>query len=148
MKFHADYDSNRHVKAEWFIMFKWLNFNKQANVFTCKDCIWANKINIFSKGKLALKPKKDDFIKHEKLPDHQDAVKAESRPKEMKVATTTTRKFFKESKDTMIAAFRTVLCVAPEDVAANKVDAIVKLQLDNASESTTILISISLNPRC
>uniref|UniRef100_A0A8C4QIV5 C2H2-type domain-containing protein n=1 Tax=Eptatretus burgeri TaxID=7764 RepID=A0A8C4QIV5_EPTBU len=135
MKFHADYDSHRYIKAEWFVMFKWLNFNQQANVFTCKNCIWANKINIFSKGKLALKPKKDDFIKHEKLPDHQDAVKAESRPKEMKVATTT-RTFFKESKDTMIAAFRTVLCVAQEDVAANKVDAIVKLQLDNVNAPT------------
>ena len=82
-KFCPDYDNNRSVKAEWFALFPWLVLDKEKFVFTCRDCVKAGKTNSLTTGKDASKPKKDDFVKHERNKDHKLSSQAEIRHGEM-----------------------------------------------------------------
>lgn len=66
-----DRDDKRKVKTEWFQQFEWLSLDKENHTFTCKICLEGKKVNIFTSGKGANKPKKDDFVKHEASKDHR-----------------------------------------------------------------------------
>ena len=46
----------------------------KEGVFRCSYCVRTNKQNIFVAGKSTAKPKKDDFVKHERVEDHRMAA--------------------------------------------------------------------------
>ena len=72
------YDRHRAIKSEWFKIFHWLIHAKDENMFRCKSCVETKQNNIFVTGKDATKPKKDDFIKHQKSNDHKASILAKT----------------------------------------------------------------------
>ena len=64
-------DSHRTLNPAWFKEFDWLRFDENENIFTCSICREHHKHNIFTTGKSAAKPKKDDFVKHQITTDHR-----------------------------------------------------------------------------
>ena len=112
-------------------MFPWLVFDEVNKLFTCSTCIKEKKKNVFTRGKSALKPKKDDFLKHESQQDHKLAAAASvNRRQFVKAVTTATDR----AKEAMIAEFKTVLCLAQEDIPNSKVHPMVGLQIENVSD--------------
>ena len=52
-------------------------------MFRCKSCVETKQNNIFVTGKDATKPKKDDFIKHQKSNDHKASILAKDRQNDL-----------------------------------------------------------------
>ena len=53
-------------------------------MFRCKSCVETKQNNIFVTGKDATKPKKDDFIKHQKSNDHKASILAKDRQNDLR----------------------------------------------------------------
>ena len=130
IKFDPKYDKARHIKSEWFTIFPWLSYEKDADVFKCKSCCKCNLKNVFTEGKSGQKPKRDDFVKHERSADHKLSSRSEDGEKNFKKAAENAHS---KSHDAIIAAFRTVLCLGQNDIPTSKVSPIVQLQIDNVS---------------
>ena len=64
----------RKLKRECFKGFPWLCHDSNRNILFCDYCIDAGRENVFTKGKSALFPKKDDIVKHKTSTDHKFAV--------------------------------------------------------------------------
>ena len=64
------------IKAGWFKTYPWLVYDKDKHMFSCKPCVDTNKNNVFTKGKAATVPKKDDLSKHQKSCSHVEVVAA------------------------------------------------------------------------
>ncbi|XP_051809003.1 zinc finger MYM-type protein 1-like isoform X2 [Acanthochromis polyacanthus] len=116
-------DSNRQIKAEWFDSHKWLLYDKE-------------KDNIFTKGKDASVPKKDDLTRHQKTEDHQLAAGGKQASLRMLKARTSTDN---KAKESIVAAMKATLWMAQEDVPNVKFGSLVDLQLENGAKSLRIL---------
>lgn len=94
---------------------------------------------MFSLGKSDSNPKKDDFKKHEISKDHISALRASKLRNDMVRAT---QYAYSNCKSSIIAAMKTVLCLAQEDVPNSKVGAIIQLQIENVSYFTYLFVFI------
>ena len=129
-KFDPKYEVSRAIKAEWFTLFPWLEIDKNEHVFRCSFCVKAKKHNVFVSGKSSSKPKKDDFIKHERGEDHKLAKRIPEQRQEMRTAITSAKS---HARDAIIGTMKTVLCLAQADIPNCNVSTIVELQVDNVS---------------
>lgn len=81
-------------------------------------------------GKSTVKPKREDFNKHEKGNDHKLSAAASEHQTEMKKAVVNANSKFKEST---IAIMKTVLSLTQADIPNSKVSTIIELQIENVS---------------
>ena len=130
--------SGRLIKTDWFKQFDWLRYEQESRMFFCTKCVDACENNIFTKGKVAAQPKKDDFKKHEKSRSHLSAVKNLARQKEFKKATL---KSYKGAEDSIRAQLVTLLTMAKECIASSKITSLIKMQIFNGAESLKRLVS-------
>ncbi|XP_029981526.1 transmembrane protein C17orf113-like [Sphaeramia orbicularis] len=135
-KTQKERDQSRQIRADWFTSFKWLKYDKEKNLFFCTDCITAKKDNLFTKGKSASVPKRDDFTKHAGRKDHLMAAGAKQGNLEMCKGRA---KADDQAKESITAAMKTVLWMAQEDVANVKFPSLVDLQLENGANSLRVL---------
>lgn len=126
-----DRDFNRKVKSVWFQEFDWLKLDSEREVFLCKNCIQAKKDNIFTIGKCAKKPKKDDFVKHEKSLDHRMSHNKQLQTEMVKA----TSNAHKSARSAIVAQMATVLTQAKEGIPTRKNSQLLELQMFNVSNS-------------
>lgn len=70
-------ETSRKFKTEWLTLFPWAFVDSDA-VF-CRLCIEMKQKNVFTAGKpVGMRPKKDDFLKHEQGSGHKMALLATS----------------------------------------------------------------------
>ncbi|XP_068177895.1 zinc finger protein 862-like isoform X2 [Antennarius striatus] len=127
-------DRNRQIKADWFSIFKWLIYDKEKNLFFCTYCIEAKKTNLFTRGKCAKVPKKDDFNKHTMRADHKMAAGAKQGSRQMSKARA---KADDRARESMTAAFETVQWM--EDMPNVTFSGPVDLQLEDGAQSLRVL---------
>lgn len=125
---------NRKIKADWFKTYTWLKYCPESNSFHCKTCLQANEINVFTTGKDAKIPKKDDFIKHEKSKSHLSANNVlHSRKEFIKVRNSA----FGHAEESMIKQMRTAYVQAKEAIPSVKHAALLRLQMLNGAQIYT-----------
>ncbi len=90
---------------------------------------------MFVTGKDASKPKKDDFTRHAKRPEHTEALSHKSRQKDFAVAS---QNAYASVRDSVIAQMRNVLFLAKEHVLSTKAGPLIDLQLLNVSKHSTL----------
>lgn len=64
----------RNIKSYWFREFPWLVFDESKNLFFCSYCTAVKCDNIFTRGRPAIKPRKDSMVKHELTNPHKTAM--------------------------------------------------------------------------
>ena len=69
-----EHQGDRKIQSSWFTTYTWLQL-LEGGMFFCKWCTKANMTNIFTKGKSADLPKKDDMRKHCQSRDHIASLK-------------------------------------------------------------------------
>ncbi|CAM1299785.1 Uncharacterised protein at_DN1339 [Pycnogonum litorale] len=117
---------SRSFKAGWFKEFPWLTL--ESNLMKCKVCCKVNKRSVFTSGKSADNPRKDDLSKHDKSTDHCDASKLPERRQEMKAAVVRSHTIV---KDAIIAHMVTLLTMAREAITTMKVSTLLQMQVKN-----------------
>ena len=123
-------DSARKIRPEWFIIYPWLKYITETNTFECCMCKEAKLKNVFTTGKDASKPKKDDFAKHEMRSDHRAAVE---RPKQQKSFEKAAHNAHESVREAIIAQMRNVLYMTKEAIPLRKATSLINLQILNVS---------------
>ena len=100
------------------------------NKFRCKSCVETKQNNIFVTGKDATKPKKDDFIKHQKSNDHKASILAKDRQNDLKKATANAQS---NARETITGLMKTILLMAQEDIPNSKLACLIDIQIENVS---------------
>ena len=126
----------RNIKSKWFVDFSWLSYDQTKCQFFCKLCVEFKRENIFTKGRSAVIPKRDDFVKHEMSKDHAFALRSKDERSKMAVAM---QKAADQMQLSVEAVMRTILCMCKTDIALCKVSTIVELQIANGSPSLSKL---------
>ena len=67
-------NENRNIKNYWFREFPWLVYDETRNLFFCSYCTAVKCDNIFTRGRPAVKPRKDYMVKHEATNPHKTAM--------------------------------------------------------------------------
>lgn len=89
------------------------------DLFYCKHCISSGRENVYTKGKSAFYPKKDDLVKHELTVDHKFALTAQLSKEndEMEKAACTA---YSNVKEAIISAMKNVYYLCKEDIPKEK----------------------------
>ncbi len=124
----------RSFKGSWQVQFPWLR--KNGDIYTCKVCTDAKMTNAFTTGKATTNPKKDDFVKHERIADHKRALKV---PQLQKQFSRASRTMAQGAKSAIMAQLATILVQAKEGIPISKNSCLVKLQAYNGLPSLELL---------
>ena len=138
-----DRDESRSIKPEWFNLYNWLSHDKEKNVFLCTLCIKEKKTNVFTSGKDASKPKKDDFVKHAAGKDHCAARQAKPQRTGIEIATKTA---YQRVERAIISLMRSIYFQAKKNIANMVLSDLVELQVENGCEELRILMKLESQP--
>ena len=106
-------------------------------------CIKEKKTNVFTSGKDASKPKKDDFVKHAAGKDHCAARQAKPQRTGMEIATKTA---YQRVERAIISLMRSIYFQAKKNIANMVLSDLVELQVENGCEELRILMKLESQP--
>ena len=99
----------------------------RMKICRCKSCVETKQNNIFVTGKDATKPKKDDFIKHQKSNDHKASILAKDWSEKA------TANVQSNDRETITGLMKTFLLMAQEDIPNSKLACLIDIQIENVS---------------
>ena len=98
----------------------------ETNLFTCSVCLKAKKINIYTVGKSAVNPKKDDISKHASTKSHKEALGIVKGQESLKHAAS---KSFDMAEESVEAQLATLYMQAKSGIPSVKNSDLVKICL-------------------
>jgi hypothetical protein len=114
--------------------------DNEKNAFFCEWCEKGNKTNIFTLGKDASSPKRDDFEKHQSTKDHKLVAAGDRQKESMTKAIVTANN---SAKNAIKAQMATVLVQAIEVITTSKNSKLLELQIFNVSCNIITFIYIA-----